>query len=493
MDVTKLSKAGTAAKAAEKAADLARVADKATDLAKAADKAVELSKAALAADSVKLSDKVADASKVAKEAAEALVHRGTKTDPTPLFKALKNSDTGALDDLIKTGFDLNGADRFGQTALHKVSFDGQNDLVKKLLDAGADPLVADTRNRTPLFWAAARGEKEAAKTLLDAGSNPNVADVLGNGALDVAMKRGHGEIAQLLEASGAKPSTQAIAKPFTGKLDFSDPNLQLFNDEIALMRTNPSAVPLETQLEKSHYADVFDDPDLLARNRKMVTDWSTWLSNTPEHQALRGSWKNLLEGKAPTSAMDQTMFDTVTTRKERWQNLSAQTGIPVPESFQAYRGVHGEYFVGNVVEAWADESSKTMIVPSNTLTSWSLDKNTAEYFAYDFGGRHFPNGAIFETDIPFDMTVFDKWADDGNFITTFDSQHEVVVGTLQPDSLAVPKEKVSVRYLDKVYTYDQRQELIDTWKNTASQREALYMKKAPLPLLWDKIKSWFKE
>lgn len=520
MDVSKLSKATRIAKASEKAADLAKVAEKAADLAKVADKAsdvakvaekasdialvaektaeaaklsekaadlvtvAEKAKAAKVAELASVSDKANDVSKIAKESQQAqkvietAIHRGTKTDPTPLFEALAANSTDALEGLLKSGFDVNGSDFLGQTALHKVAFEGNNDIVQRLLSAGADPLIADARNRTPLFWAAVKGKEDVVKTLLDAGSNPNVVDTLGNSALDVAMKRGKTGVAQALETAGAKPLADGVST-LGKKLDFSNPQFQLFNDEIYMLKSNPSNISVEGRL-KTFYEGIFGgDDELLKADNKLVDDWTSTYSNHPNQAAMRKSWEKVLQGEAPTSNVDKAVADTVVSRKERWERLSQQTGIPVPESFTVYRGVKGKEFVDSVVKAWSDDTANAVQLRHHTLASWSMDKSVANSFAKSGSSA---TSVVLETDVPFDMTFTDKWADDGNFIKTFGGENEVIVGTMMPDSMAIPKDKVTVNFDGKTYTYAEKDALISAWNAQGN----------PIKGIFNTIKSWFE-
>lgn len=400
------------------------------------------------------------------------------TKKAGIENALLNGSDGLLKSLFETDLvepgiaNMNVSDKLGQTALHRMGFKGNSEAATALSKAGADLSIVDTRGRTPLFWAGTRGKSDTVKALLDAGANPNVTDRLGNNLLDIAQKRGHREVASLLKQAGAESVSDASTA--AGKLSFDNPALQLYNDELVLQQkaiknlsTNEGKMALESVLGEEYYKKAFDDPDLMARTKNMVSDWSYYgLNDSSVHLAQQNAISDVLSGKNPSSKLEHTMADTLATRKERWERFSQETGIPVPESFESYRGVRGDYFVENVVEAWADETTADMAIPHKTMASWTLDKETAEYFAYDYAGKHSTSGVILKKDVPIEMTVMDKWVDDGNFISTYDGQHEVVVGTMKPDTMTVPKQDLEVRYKDKVYTYAQREELIKAWKES---------------------------
>lgn len=477
MDISNLSKATRLSKVTEKAADLAKVADKAADIASLAEKTSDVvkvtEKAAEAAKLVKntsnvstVAEKAAEAanlaektSKVAQEAAKNIIHRGTETKPYQLFNAIASHNPDALDELLKTGIDVNGVDHFGQTALHKVAFEGKDDIVKRLLAAGADPLIADTRDRTPIFWAAARGKKDAVKSLLEAGSNPNIVDTFGNTALDVAVKRGKTEVAQILEAAGAKPLAENAAE-LGGKLDFSNRQLQLFNDELSTFKSLPFIPPGEDRLA-TYYKGIFGgNEELLKTDNKLVTDWTGSFSSDSRQVAMRYYWEEMMQGKAPSGTAAKEVYDTIASRKERWNKLSQETGIQIPESFTVYRGIKGDEFVDSVAKAWRDDTTSAVQVSHHTLSSWSLDKKAAENFTQA------PSAVLLEADIPFDMTVMDKWVDDGEFIKKYSKENEVVVGTMKPNTLTVPKEKVTVSLNGTTYTYAQKDEFLKAWNET---------------------------
>ncbi len=124
--------------------------------------------------------------------------------------------------LLEQGADLNAADRFGYTALHRaVQFDRQA-VVRALLEAGADPNVftdAEVMGReegcsttNALMHSAGNGHIEAVKLLLQYGADPLARSNADLSALDVVrrgVKRRHKQaqiepILPLLEAAVRK-------------------------------------------------------------------------------------------------------------------------------------------------------------------------------------------------------------------------------------------------------------------------------------------------
>ena len=200
------------------------------------------------------------------------------------------------------------------------------------------------------------------------------------------------------------------------------------------------------------YADIFADPSLSNRTESIVKLWAKGGMNLP---VIREAYARVvLEGKEPSTDIENTVVDLLTTRKERWMKLGEKLGIEPPEQFHAYRGVTGRYAVDAIVKAWKDDSSKYMNVPNLELSSWSLDKEVAKDFA---SGTKEPS-VVYEADIPFSRTLMDKWVDDNYFITGFYREEEVVVAGTK-DSIRIPKEQATVKYQDKIYTYKERAQL----------------------------------
>ncbi len=98
-----------------------------------------------------------------------------------IFDAIEHSDKPLLENLIKSGVDVNVTDEFGQTPLHLAidiafeeaiyAFDIENkfiqprmDIIRILLKNGANPLKEDNTGRNPIKWAE---ERKNEKFLID--------------------------------------------------------------------------------------------------------------------------------------------------------------------------------------------------------------------------------------------------------------------------------------------------------------------------------------
>lgn len=183
---------------------------------------------------------------------------------------------------------------------------------------------------------------------------------------------------------------------------------------------------------------------------------SKWTGSSSGH-AWQDQWPAALDGK--THAGAKAVAEVLQTRRKRWEALSAQHGVPFPETFHAFRGTGDNTgtVVPHMIAAWRNEQEPYMHTATHPAASWSLSKKAAE----GFYGSH--NGAFFETHIPFEKTLADKYVDDQSFLHSFGSDHEVVAGG-QKDNIIVPKSKTKVKYKGTEYTYDQRQSLFDAYK-----------------------------
>ena len=83
---------------------------------------------------------------------------------TVLMKSF-NFDVSEI--LLKNGADPNLQDRYGYTALKRMTQKGLCDVMKLLISYGADPWLRDNRNRNALGYAAQSNDRELAKILVN--------------------------------------------------------------------------------------------------------------------------------------------------------------------------------------------------------------------------------------------------------------------------------------------------------------------------------------
>ena len=99
-----------------------------------------------------------------------------QTQTTPLHQAVASGDGAAVQRLIRSGADVNVANRYGVTPLLLAAQRGRGDLIDALLKAGASVNRAEARlpeGQTLLMHAARTGDIASLKALITAGSNVN--------------------------------------------------------------------------------------------------------------------------------------------------------------------------------------------------------------------------------------------------------------------------------------------------------------------------------
>lgn len=122
-----------------------------------------------------------------------------------LIKAAAEGNITKVENLIKTGIDVNSFNSYGQTALIAAAINNNINVVAALIEAGADVNLRKYRDdNTALIEAASRGHDEILRMLIKAGADVNLHTKYANTALIQSQYRGNPEIIQLLRDSGAK-------------------------------------------------------------------------------------------------------------------------------------------------------------------------------------------------------------------------------------------------------------------------------------------------
>jgi ankyrin repeat protein len=133
----------------------------------------------------------------------------------PLLAALHRRHFQVADLLLRHGAAVDVRGLRGRTLLHRVSMDGQIDVMRWLLNHGADVHSRENDLWTPLHLAAANDHPEAVQVLLDHNADVNLRNNEGNPPLHEAFlypdffpdeKTVTGIVRRLLER-GADPNT----------------------------------------------------------------------------------------------------------------------------------------------------------------------------------------------------------------------------------------------------------------------------------------------
>lgn len=130
-----------------------------------------------------------------------------QTQTTPLHQAVVSGDRIAVQRVIRSGGDVNAANRYGVTPLLLAAQRGRGDLIELLLKAGASVTIAEARlpeGQTLLMHAARTGDIASLKGLIAAGSNVNARETrTGTTAAIWAATGNRAEAVRVLAEAGA--------------------------------------------------------------------------------------------------------------------------------------------------------------------------------------------------------------------------------------------------------------------------------------------------
>lgn len=223
------------------------------------------------------------------------------------------------------------------------------------------------------------------------------------------------------------------------------PKLRLWNEWLDFNVREHGQVSLECY-EKSWYGKF----DLYATAQIILEHWT---EPTQDQEGFAGELSRGFAG-----IWDETQANGLTSdckriygsRRERWQRICRDLRVQFPHRFRAWRAVaesdDGEpmKYIPEIIAAWRSEVTYVS-VPQSQLASWSLSQLTAETQL-----KAGSNGVLYRSDIPFEMTLFDKIADNGALVR-HGRECEVIAGFYEPRAIFADKRDVKVRLMGRIY------------------------------------------
>ena len=119
--------------------------------------------------------------------------------------AAKQQDWAAVQELLRSGADVNLTQGDGATALHWAAYWNDSAALQLLLASGAVADAANDLGVTPLWLAANNGDAAVVEALLAGGADPNLALPSGETVLMTASRTGDTEVVRALLVAGADP------------------------------------------------------------------------------------------------------------------------------------------------------------------------------------------------------------------------------------------------------------------------------------------------
>ena len=130
------------------------------------------------------------------------LHKATWNGPSEYSDPYSHSEAAAarqtVEDLLNAGVDVNAANIYGQTALHKTAQLAKPHLSALLLEGGACVTITDKWGNTPLHETTSLDDEKTARLLLESKDTRDVRNAHGMTPLDVANKTGSTKVKRLL-------------------------------------------------------------------------------------------------------------------------------------------------------------------------------------------------------------------------------------------------------------------------------------------------------
>ncbi|KAA8745708.1 ankyrin repeat domain-containing protein [Paenibacillus sp. UASWS1643] len=115
-----------------------------------------------------------------------------------LFKAVEDSDTERIEQMIQAGASINAQDQTGRTVTMIATYNNDPTSAKVLIEAGADVNIQDDMKNTPFLYAGAEGYLDILKLTIEAGADPTITNRYGGTALIPASEHGYVDVVQEL-------------------------------------------------------------------------------------------------------------------------------------------------------------------------------------------------------------------------------------------------------------------------------------------------------
>ena len=126
-----------------------------------------------------------------------------------LSSGMKADDITEIKNLIANGADVNAANKDdGYTPIMNAAHGGHAKIVTALLKSGADVNAANKDGYTPIMVAVFKDYYEIVTALLKAGADINASNKNGATVLVIATQQGHAEIVSVLLEAGADTTTK---------------------------------------------------------------------------------------------------------------------------------------------------------------------------------------------------------------------------------------------------------------------------------------------
>ena len=125
---------------------------------------------------------------------------------TPIFMAVQNGHTEALEFFLKSGIDVNQRNFEGCTPAYKAATNRQADALKMLIGFGADSNLANSDDFTPLMTAAENDDVNIIEILLSTSIELNKKHPSGATAVLLAAQNGNAKTLLSLLNAGADPN-----------------------------------------------------------------------------------------------------------------------------------------------------------------------------------------------------------------------------------------------------------------------------------------------